>query len=50
MKVGFIGLGMMGSDMACNLIKAGHTLVVFNRTRSMDHTRIKESDDGCLLD
>src|SRR5438046_3323198 len=34
MKVGFIGLGMMGSAMARNLIKAGHTLVVFNRTRS----------------
>src|SRR5436190_6203754 len=34
MKVGFIGLGMMGSGMARNLIKAGHTLVVFNRTLS----------------
>ncbi len=34
MRVAFIGLGMMGSGMARNLIKAGHTLVVFNRTRS----------------
>jgi 3-hydroxyisobutyrate dehydrogenase-like beta-hydroxyacid dehydrogenase len=34
MKVGFIGLGSMGSGMARNLIKAGHKLVVFNRTRS----------------
>src|SRR5205809_417900 len=34
MKVGCIGLGMMGSGMARNLIKAGHTLIVFNRTRS----------------
>src|SRR6266513_5562212 len=34
MKVGFIGLGMMGSGMARNLIEAGHALVVFNRTRS----------------
>jgi 3-hydroxyisobutyrate dehydrogenase-like beta-hydroxyacid dehydrogenase len=34
MRVGFIGLGMMGSGMTRNLIKAGHTLVVFNRTRS----------------
>lgn len=34
MKVGFIGLGNMGSAMARNLIKAGHTLMVFNRTRS----------------
>lgn len=34
MKVGFIGLGNMGSGMARNLIKAGHTVTVFNRTRS----------------
>jgi|SRR5579871_4219508 len=34
MKVGFIGLGNMGSAMARNLIKAGHKLVVYNRTRS----------------
>lgn len=34
MKVGFIGLGSMGSAMAQNLIKAGHSLTVYNRTRS----------------
>jgi 3-hydroxyisobutyrate dehydrogenase-like beta-hydroxyacid dehydrogenase len=34
MKVGFIGLGNMGSAIARNLIKAGHTLSVHNRTRS----------------
>ncbi len=34
MKAGFIGLGAMGSAMARNLIKAGHELVVYNRTRS----------------
>src|SRR5438445_758391 len=34
MKVGFIGLGKMGSAMARNLIKAGHKLVLYNRTRS----------------
>lgn len=34
MKVGFIGLGNMGSGMARNLIKAGHTVMVYNRTRS----------------
>ena len=33
MKVGFIGLGIMGSRMAGNLLKKGHDLVVFNRTR-----------------
>lgn len=30
MKVGFIGLGIMGRPMAKNLIKAGHKLVVFD--------------------
>jgi len=32
MKVGFIGLGNMGSGMAANLLKAGHELTVYNRT------------------
>ena len=34
MKIGFIGLGIMGSRMAANLQKHGYTLVVFNRTRA----------------
>jgi len=34
MKIGFIGLGIMGSRMAANLQKQGHILVLFNRTRS----------------
>src|SRR5207248_1986934 len=33
MKIGFIGLGIMGSRMAANLQKHGYPLVVFNRTR-----------------
>jgi len=33
-RVGFIGLGIMGSRMAANLRRAGHDLVVFNRTRA----------------
>jgi 3-hydroxyisobutyrate dehydrogenase-like beta-hydroxyacid dehydrogenase len=32
MKVGFIGLGNMGSGMAANLIKAGHEVTVYSRT------------------
>jgi 3-hydroxyisobutyrate dehydrogenase-like beta-hydroxyacid dehydrogenase len=32
MRVGFIGLGNMGSGMAMNLLKAGHELTVYNRT------------------
>ncbi|HUB25525.1 MAG TPA: NAD(P)-dependent oxidoreductase [Tepidisphaeraceae bacterium] len=34
MKIGFIGMGIMGSRMAANLLKHGHTLVVSNRTRA----------------
>ena len=33
MKIGFIGLGIMGSRMAANLQKRNYSLVVFNRTR-----------------
>jgi 2-hydroxy-3-oxopropionate reductase len=32
--VGFIGLGIMGRPMAKNLLKAGHPLVVHNRSRA----------------
>jgi len=33
MKIGFIGLGIMGSRMAANLQKKGYQLVVYNRTK-----------------
>jgi 3-hydroxyisobutyrate dehydrogenase-like beta-hydroxyacid dehydrogenase len=32
MKVGFIGLGRMGSAMVANLLKAGHEITVYNRS------------------
>lgn len=32
MKIGFIGLGIMGSAMAANLLKAGFTVTVWNRS------------------
>src|SRR5262245_61093028 len=34
MRIGFIGLGSMGLPIARNLIKAGHKLTVYNRTKS----------------
>src|ERR1700733_9452223 len=34
MKVGFIGLGMMGKGMAANLQKAGHQLIVHDLNRA----------------
>jgi 3-hydroxyisobutyrate dehydrogenase-like beta-hydroxyacid dehydrogenase len=33
MKIGFIGLGRMGSGMARNLLRAGHEVSVYNRSR-----------------
>ncbi len=34
MRVGFIGLGLMGNPMAKNIYKAGFSLGVYNRTKS----------------
>ena len=34
MKIGFIGLGLMGSPMAHHLLNAGFSLSVYNRTKS----------------
>ena len=34
MDIGFIGLGQMGTAMARNLLKAGHRVTVYNRTRA----------------
>lgn len=34
MKVGFIGLGLMGAPMSRNLLKAGHSVRAWNRTPS----------------
>jgi 3-hydroxyisobutyrate dehydrogenase-like beta-hydroxyacid dehydrogenase len=33
MKVGIIGLGRMGAGIASNIVRAGHDVVVWNRTR-----------------
>jgi 2-hydroxy-3-oxopropionate reductase len=32
-KIGFIGLGIMGKPMTANLLKAGYSVVVYNRSR-----------------
>jgi 3-hydroxyisobutyrate dehydrogenase-like beta-hydroxyacid dehydrogenase len=32
MQIGFIGLGSMGAAMACNLVKAGHEVLAWNRS------------------
>jgi len=34
MKLGFVGMGIMGSPMSVNLLKAGHEVTVWNRTKA----------------
>jgi 3-hydroxyisobutyrate dehydrogenase-like beta-hydroxyacid dehydrogenase len=52
MNIGFIGLGRMGSGMVRNLLRAGHAVVVFNRSRDKaealvaDGVRIADSPGG----
>ena len=41
MKVGFIGLGQMGSPIALNVLKAGHELTVFNRNPAKAHAHVQ---------
>jgi len=40
--IGFIGLGIMGKPMARNLLKAGHSLIVHNRSRAAVDELAKE--------
>ncbi len=32
MRIGFIGLGLMGTPLAINILKGGYELTVWNRT------------------
>lgn len=41
-RIGFIGIGIMGSAMAGNLIKAGYKIKIYNRTREKCYPLEKE--------
>src|SRR5260370_897024 len=43
MKIGFIGLGIMGSRIATNLQNHGYPMVVFNRTRAKAQSLLANS-------
>ncbi|RLC01406.1 MAG: NAD(P)-dependent oxidoreductase [Deltaproteobacteria bacterium] len=45
MKIAFIGMGTMGVPMALNVLKAGHEVVVHNRTREKE---LPLADAGAL--
>ena len=42
MRIAFIGLGIMGGPMAGHLQRAGHDVVVFNRTASKAEAWVAE--------
>ena len=42
MKIGFIGLGIMGRPMSKNLLKAGYELVIYDRNKWKRDEVIKE--------
>src|SRR4051812_42591116 len=41
-RIGYIGLGLMGSAMARNLMKAGHSLIVHNRSQQIVEQLVSE--------
>lgn len=48
MKLGFIGTGNMGAPLARNLLRAGHSVTVYNRTRA--HAEPLERDGASLAE
>jgi 3-hydroxyisobutyrate dehydrogenase-like beta-hydroxyacid dehydrogenase len=48
MKLAFIGAGTMGSPMARNLLRAGHQVTVYNRTRA--HAEPLREEGAALAD
>lgn len=45
-KIGFIGLGIMGKPMSRNLLKAGHELVVYNRSQEAINELVKDGAEA----
>ena len=46
MKIAVMGMGTMGAPMALNLLRAGHQVVVHNRTRAREEPLVAEGA-GC---
>ncbi|KAG9469441.1 hypothetical protein GDO78_020489 [Eleutherodactylus coqui] len=54
-KIGFLGLGLMGSGIVSNLLKMGHTVTVWNRTAEKStsggiHSEVWDQDDNSKCD
>ena len=50
MKLGWIGLGYMGVPMAKNLINAGYSTAVYNRTRDKELELLELGAESMLPD
>ena len=48
MRIGFIGLGIMGKPMAKNLVKAGYHLTVYNRSNASQDELVSFGAEGAL--
>jgi 2-hydroxy-3-oxopropionate reductase len=46
LKVGYIGLGLMGKSIAHNILKAGFPLVIHNRSQASVHELVAEGATG----
>jgi len=46
MNIGYVGLGKMGSGIARNLLRAGHRVIVYNRSREKAET---VANDGAQI-
>jgi 3-hydroxyisobutyrate dehydrogenase-like beta-hydroxyacid dehydrogenase len=47
MDIGFLGLGTMGAPMARNLLRAGHTVHVWNRSPAPREALLKDGAHAC---
>lgn len=47
MQIGFLGLGTMGAPMARNLLRAGHTVHVWNRSPAPREALLKDGAHAC---
>ncbi|MCD6726113.1 MAG: NAD(P)-dependent oxidoreductase [Solirubrobacteraceae bacterium] len=48
MRIAFLGLGIMGSRMAANLVSAGHDVIAWNRTRATAEAWAAENPPALL--
>ena len=48
MRIGFIGLGRMGANMARRLVRDGHEVVAFNRTPEKTREIMAEGVEGAF--